>query len=509
MVALVFKGVAFAHGDAHPLFHDLTLRLDPGVYGVVGENGCGKTTLLRLASGDLAPDRGTVSVEPRGALVVVCPQTVDDLGEDVRAFAEDMAGEALALRDVLGLRPEMVNRWDTLSPGERRRFQLAAALHLRPDVLLCDEPTNHLDRDARERMGRALRRFRGVALVVSHDRALLDEMSTGTLRVHGARVTAYDLPYSRARAAWESEARARETERAEKKEALAAATGRLREAESRRAGADHQRIAGRRMKDRHDSDAKDGLANFRVSRAEKNLGRLVGARKSDVARAAEAIPAFEGTRQLGRSVFVGYEAAPRAHVLRLDGVRVMAGATLVLRAARVTVGPHARVHIAGPNGAGKSTLVRALVEASTLPAGRLLYLPQEMSQKEAQRLLADVRALPPEDRGRTLSLVAALGVDPDRLLASKAPSPGEARKLAMARGLGQRAWAAVLDEPTNHLDLPSIERLEAALAAFPGALVVVSHDERFASRLTDERWSLCDGEIRTESVAGESVTDSG
>lgn len=500
MVALVFRGVAFAHDDAHPLFHDLTLRLDPGVYGVVGENGCGKTTLLRLASGELSPDRGAVSVEPRGALVVVCPQTVDDLGEDVRAFAEDMHGEALALRDVLGLDAEMVHRWDTLSPGERRRFQLAAALHRRPDVLLCDEPTNHLDRDARGRMTRALGSFRGVALVVSHDRALLDEMSTGTLRVHHGRVTAYDLPYSRARAAWESEARARETERIEKKEALSEARGRLREAESRRAGADRMRIAGRRMKDRHDSDAKDGLANFRVASAEKRLGRLVGARKTEVARAADAIPAFEGTRQLGRSVFVGYEPPQRAQLLCLGGADVVAGATPILRAARVTVGPHARVHIAGPNGAGKSTLVRALVEASTLPAGRLLYLPQEMTRDEANRLLEDVRALPPEDRGRTLSLVAALGVDPDRLLASRAPSPGEARKLAMALGLGLRAWIAVLDEPTNHLDLPSIERLEAALAAFPGALVVVSHDDRFAARLTNERWSLCDGELRVESV---------
>jgi ATPase subunit of ABC transporter with duplicated ATPase domains len=109
-----------------------------------------------------------------------------------------------------------------------------------------------------------------------------------------------------------------------------------------------------------------------------------------------------------------------------------------------------------------------------------------------------VRALGADARGRVLSMVAALGADPDRLLESHQPSPGEARKLALAWGLGRQAWALVLDEPTNHLDIPAIERLEHALSEYPGALVIVSHDDALASRCTNERWCVGDGRVNVE-----------
>jgi ATPase subunit of ABC transporter with duplicated ATPase domains len=107
--------------------------------------------------------------------------------------------------------------------------------------------------------------------------------------------------------------------------------------------------------------------------------------------------------------------------------------------------------------------------------------------------------LPPVERGRVLSMVAALGVDPDRLLGSEHPSPGEARKLMIALGLGRHVWALVLDEPTNHMDLPSIKRLEQALAEYPGALLLVTHDDSFARRLTTARWRIEGGAVQITS----------
>jgi ATPase subunit of ABC transporter with duplicated ATPase domains len=125
----------------------------------------------------------------------------------------------------------------------------------------------------------------------------------------------------------------------------------------------------------------------------------------------------------------------------------------------------------------------------------ILYLPQELTARDGVAMLDAVRALNASERGRVLTLVAALGIDPDRLLESAAPSPGEARKLAMAYGLGRQVWAMVLDEPTNHLDMPAIEHLEHALVDYPGAMVIVTHDDALARRCTNIEWLIDRGRV--------------
>ena len=121
-------------------------------------------------------------------------------------------------------------------------------------------------------------------------------------------------------------------------------------------------------------------------------------------------------------------------------------------------------------------------------------LPQELEDPLAE--VARIAALPAELRGRVLGTVALLGVDPERVLVTAEPSPDEVRKLALARGLASEASVLVLDEPTNHLDLPSIERLQAALEAFPGALLLVTHDDLLAGSVTQTTWRLLGGRVK-------------
>jgi ATPase subunit of ABC transporter with duplicated ATPase domains len=236
--------------------------------------------------------------------------------------------------------------------------------------------------------------------------------------------------------------------------------------------------------------------------AEARLGHQVGMLRRELERAEEAVGEFTADKTLGRSVFVDYVRSPNPWLFTLDVPSLRAGDVELLGPVNLSVGREARVRIEGPNGAGKTTLLRALLDHARVPRERVLYLPQDVSAEEGCAALDTVRELPPEERGRVLSLVAALGVDPQRLLASEQPSPGEARKLLIARGLGQHAWALVLDEPTNHLDLPSIERLEAALREYPGALLLVTHDAPFARASTSEVWRVEHGQVTVSSDPG-------
>jgi ATPase subunit of ABC transporter with duplicated ATPase domains len=499
MTVLEARGVGVAFAASMPVLSDVSFVLDPGFYGLVGANGAGKTTLLRVLAGVLAPHEGTVRIRPAGAVLVHCPQDVDEAGDDVRAFASSTDGLASELRGRLALDEDGLARWPTLSPGERKRWQIGAALAREPEVLLLDEPTNHLDASARVRLLEALARFRGIGLVVSHDRAVLERLPRAILRVHEGAVTRYQGRWSDARAAWEAERREREEAHAKARAAVRAIERRLDDARSAQRAAERSLGARSRMKDENDHDARSAGAKAVAGWAEARAGRTVETVRHDLERARSRVPAIARDATSGGKVFAAYARAPHAVLFHLDAPELRAGDRLVLRDVRVNVGRDERVRVAGDNGAGKTTLLRALVEASRR-GDRVLCLPQELPPDAVARLLADLRALGEDERGRVLSVFSALGSDPERVLRRRggeaALSPGEARKLALASGLGRHAWALVLDEPTNHLDLPTIERLEEALSQYPGCIVLVTHDDAFARAVTARTLLLDGGTVR-------------
>jgi ATPase subunit of ABC transporter with duplicated ATPase domains len=480
MPSLRLERLSFAFRDSELILSGADARLDAGWTALVGDNGAGKTTLLRLVAGELAPTAGAVRLEPPRARVVQCPQTVDRAG-DAPALAASDDRRAHRLRGALALDPAALSRWETLSPGERKRWQIGAALFQEPDVLLVDEPTNHLDAAGRALLLDALRTFRGVGVVVSHDRALMEALAARTLRLEGGALHLYALPYGEARALWEHERQAAWDRRG------------AAQAEARRVRA--QLVEARLQAERAERawTRRAGLkGNWVENKRGAKVHRLLGA----AGEAEQAVLDAPALRELGRSVFLGYERAPRPVLLSLRDAELRAGDAVVLRDVQVALRRDDRVRVEGANGAGKTTLLAALLSRATLPPGRVLHVPQELLPGDGARLLTEVRALPAETRGRVLSLVAALGTDPARLLASADPSPGEARKLLLALGMGRHAWALVLDEPTNHLDLPTLERLEEALAAYPGAILLVSHDVRFSERCTTARWLVEGGTVR-------------
>jgi ATPase subunit of ABC transporter with duplicated ATPase domains len=475
------------------LFSEVTFQLGAGWSGLVGPNGAGKTTLLELLAGLRAPDEGVV--QAGCAQVVLCRQEVETLEADVCAFAEDAQGSAHRLRAQLQLDEAELGRWPTLSPGERKRWQIGAALWAEPGVLLLDEPTNHLDPQARQWLLGALQRFRGVGVVVSHDRALLDALTTHTLRLRDGGLEVRPLPWSRARAEWEAEAIQVRAQQTQARRTLERELRSLEATKQRHASASAGRSTAVRMRNQHDSDARTLGAAFRAEMAERSHSAALRRTEARATKTREALESIEVREDLGGALFVRDEPCPRAVVLSASGEVPRADGAPLLHDVSLQLRRGAHVHVQGPNGAGKSTLLAALLVRAQLHEERVLLLPQELTRLEMEADLERLHALPRDERGRVLQMVAALGADPEAVLQTAQPSPGEARKLRLALGLGRSVWLAVLDEPTNHLDLPSIERLEVTLAAFPGALLLVSHDDALAARVCTERWRVEHGQV--------------
>jgi ATPase subunit of ABC transporter with duplicated ATPase domains len=489
-------GIGVAWSASVPVLEDVSLVLDGGFYGLVGANGAGKSTLLAILAGSLDPHEGNVVVRPGDAVIAYCPQRVEAMGLDVRDLAGRDDALASEIRGRLALNPAELGRWATMSPGERKRWQVAAAIAREPDVLLLDEPTNHLDADARETLLAALRRFPGIGVVVSHDRNVLDGLTRATLRIHGRRVALYDAPYSAARALWLGERAREEADHAAAKKRIRRAEARLDAARRTQAAASKGVSTRARMKDKNDSDARSIFASTVARWAESRAGRVVGAAHTEAERARQLVPKVERDPTLGGKVFATYQWAPNSVLFHLDRSELSAGDHVVLRDVRLTIGREDRVRIAGANGAGKTTLLEALV-FSLGRADRILYLPQELRASGLMALTDRLAASDSATRGRMLSIFAALGSDPERIVhgSRSSLSPGEAKKLALAEALARQVWALALDEPTNHLDLPSIERLEAALESYPGCVLLVTHDDEFARRTTTRSLLLADARI--------------
>jgi len=489
MHSLIFDQVSFAYSGGDEILHDISFTCARGWTALVGDNGAGKTTLLSLAAGTLAPVRGHVR---RANLVTaaVAGQRVDAPDAAITDLAWSFDGAALRWRSRLGLGDDDIARWDTLSPGERKRWQLAAALVREPDLLIVDEPSNHLDASSLAQVGDALESFGGVGIVVSHDRELLDRLAYQTVRITAGAARAWPGGYTAASEAWRAEAASAQARR----EVLAGerrkAQRQLAEARRKEEAASRMMSTSARMRNKDDSDAR-AIGAFNLAEwAAAGAGRQVQRSHTRLVAAQAAEASAVVARERGAPISFRGETAARRWVVQLDMPVLRAGDKILARDLHLALARDERVWLRGDNGAGKTTLIRELLAASTLPPERVFALPQDLSADAGAALAADVRALDAATRGRLGQVIDSLGIDPARATGSAMPSPGETRKLALALGLVREPHLLVLDEPTNHLDLGSIERLESALSAFPGALVLVSHDRRFAESLCQREWVL-------------------
>ncbi len=481
------KSVEKGYGSRSVL-HDVTLGVSAGErIGVVGQNGGGKSTLLRLIAGVEQPDAGALT--RTGDVDVALLGQRDELDER-RTIREVLVGERAehewaadsAFRDVLdGLMGGMTlslfaHGMDTpiagLSGGERRRTALARLLLDPPELLLLDEPTNHLDVEGVDWLARHLAARRGSMLVVTHDRWFLDAACTSTWEVSDGAVHQYEGGYAAyvlARAERDRQESARESRR-------------------------QQLLRKELAWLRRGPPARTSKPKFRIDAANALIENEPQARdRAELLRFA--------TSRLGDKV--------------LDAVDVSLtlGSREVLHDLTWRLGPGDRVAVVGVNGSGKTSLVKLLAGELEPTSGRatrgatvrVAHLSQDTVEiPEHLRVLESLE----EVRGHaTLSdgqeITAAMLCDRFGFRGEKARtivselSGGERRRLALMRLLMGEPNVLLLDEPTNDLDIDTLTALEDLLDGWPGTLVVVSHDRYFVERVCDNVYALtADGGIR-------------
>ena len=475
MPVLQLSGVSLAYGHVPLLDHaDLVLEAGERV-GLIGRNGTGKSSLLRLVAGVASPDDGKVWLAPGAKVASVEQEPTFTPGQTVvEAVASSLAPGALddedgwkfqtAIDMTLGrLSLDGEAKVESLSGGMKKRVALARALVHEPDLLILDEPTNHLDVDSIEWLEQTLVAFRGAVLFVTHDRRFLDDVAQRIIELDRGRLLGYPGNYS-----------AYETRKAEQ---LA-----IEAVENRKFD---KLLAQEEQWIRKGVEARRTRNEGRVRRLEA-LRLERAARRDRLGKVGLAVA--EGERS-------GKLVAELEHVSKSFGEKRV----VVDFSDRVMRGD--KIGFIGPNGTGKSTLLKLILgelepDSGTVRRGTkvaVAYFDQFRAALDEEATLADTIS-PGSDfvevdggRKHVISYLGDFLFPPERSRSPvKSLSGGERNRLLLARLFSRTANVLVLDEPTNDLDIDTLELLESLLQDYSGTILLVSHDRAFLDNVVTQ-----------------------
>lgn len=483
MALLSCQSLSIAFGGP-PLLLDASLQVERGErVGLLGRNGEGKSTLLRILSGAVAPDGGAVVMES-GTRVTLLEQEVPagvggSVADVIRSGAAGQRDPEHTVRRLASLLElDEGHAFDALSGGQKRRALLGRALACEPDLLLLDEPTNHLDLESIEWLEGFLLRFPGSLLFVTHDRAFLQRLATRIVELDRGRLTSWACDYPTYLKRKDGLLAAEEKEWALLDRKLAAEEAWVR-----------QGIKARRTRNEGRVRALHALRKERAQRRE---------------RMGEVRMAVQEAERSGAKVIVA------------EGVDFAWDGVPLIRDCSATILRGDKVGIIGPNGSGKTTLLNLLLGRLAPDAGevkhglalKVAYFDQHREQLDGAQTVAESVGHGSEyvtldgERRHVLAYLQDFLFSRDRAgQPVSSLSGGERNRLLLARLFTRPANVLVLDEPTNDLDAETLELLEARLVEFGGTVLVVSHDREFLDNLCTSTL-VFEGEGRVKEYVG-------
>lgn len=498
-INLRFSKVSYSYENSiENILTDININFNTGWTGIIGPNGIGKTTLAKLACGLLTPESGTIIKSDDTLTAMYCEQTTEQIPDFAEQFFIADDNESGRLNSILNINDDWLARWDTLSHGERKRIQIAIMLWKSPSIFVLDEPTNHLDNDSSNMIKSALSGFEGIGLLISHDRKLLDELCTSCyfMKKDYFVMRPGGISAGLEQEKLESKTKLKNYENAGKKyEKLNRSFIKHKEELKSK-----DKLLSKKGLDKKDYSGKGKIDAARLTGKDKPLAQKVKQMDSRLEKARKMMEeSYYHDRRFDGFKFTGKKAECNSFFYIDEGVINLAG-EICLETPDLIIKPESRIGITGVNGAGKSLLVKYVRNKIERDSEKIIYIPQELSSFEIEQLLSDIGKISNNDKGVLFTVIFRLGSEPERLLNTQNPSPGELRKLMLAPGILKSPEVIIMDEPTNHMDIPSIECLESALSEFKGSLLLVSHDSVFLKKLTQIEWRITLSENRRKLI---------